>query len=118
MKRLAGLTIAAVLLSGAAVLWAQGDPKVVEAGKKLYDAQKCATCHTIAGKGGSMTKLYPLDGVATKTSTADIRKWMTHPLEMEAKLEKKRTMKMSSKKYAFKDAEVDALVAYMLTLKK
>ena len=117
MKRLAGLTIAAVLLSGAAVVWAQGDPKLVDAGKKLYDANKCSQCHTIAGKGGTLTKLYPLHGVAAKP-VADIKKWLTAPAEMEAKLEKKPTMTMSSKKYAFKDAEVDALVAYMLTLKK
>lgn len=117
MKRLVGMTAAAVLLGGATVLWGQGDSKVVEAGKKLYDSEKCATCHTIAGKGGSMTKLYPLDGVGTKMSAADIRKWMTAPAEMEAKLEKKPTLKMSSKKYALKDQDIEALVAYMLTLK-
>jgi mono/diheme cytochrome c family protein len=110
-----GAIAGAALLSSAVVL-AQ-DAKQIEAGKKLYDQQKCATCHVIAGKGGTMTKLYPLDGVGSKTPEADIRKWMTAPAEMEAKLTKKPTLKMSSKKYDLKEADVDALVAYMLSLK-
>jgi mono/diheme cytochrome c family protein len=91
------------------------DAKKIEAGKKVYEAQKCATCHMIAGKGN---KLYPLDGVGTKLSAADIKKWITSPAEMEAKLPKPPTLKMSSRKYNLKDADLDALVAYLESLKK
>ena len=70
----------------------------------------------IAGKGNKIGKL---DGVATKLSAADIKKWLTDPLEMEKKLEKPPKVKMSSKAKQMKltDADVEALVAYMLTLK-
>ena len=93
------------------------DPKLVEAGKKVYETQKCGQCHTIEGKGGNLTKQFPLDGVASKMSEADIRRWMTHPAEMEAKLPSPPKMKMSMRKYNFTPADLDALVAYMLTLK-
>ena len=115
MKRCLVLTIGILVLAGAAL---RAQSAAVDAGKKVYEAQKCATCHMIAGKGGTMTKLYPLDGVATKLKETDIRKWLTTPAEMEAKLEKKPAVKMSSKKFEFKDADLNGLVAYLMTLKK
>jgi mono/diheme cytochrome c family protein len=90
------------------------DAKKIEAGKKIYETQKCATCHMIAGKGN---KMYPLDGVGAKLSAADIKRWFTHTAEMEAALTKKPTLKMSSKKFDLKDPDLDALVAYMQSLK-
>jgi mono/diheme cytochrome c family protein len=108
-----------VAIVGAAVVAvAAQDPKLVDEGKKLYTAQKCADCHTIGGKGGRLMKNSPLDSVGSKLPAADIKKWLTHPAEMEAKLEKPKKPSMSSKKYALKDPEVEALTAYMLTLKK
>jgi mono/diheme cytochrome c family protein len=90
------------------------DAQMIEAGKKVYEAQKCATCHMIAGKGN---KLYPLDGVGSKLSAADIRLWITNPAEMEKKLPKPPTLKMS-RKYNLKDPDLNALVAYLESLKK
>jgi mono/diheme cytochrome c family protein len=86
-----------------------------EEGKKQYEALKCANCHKIAGVG----KLYPLDGVATKLKAEDIKKWLTQPAEMEKKLAKKPTVTMSGwmKTKKFTPEQIDALVAYMLTLK-
>ena len=86
-------------------------------GKKLYDAKECAKCHMIAGKGN---KIGPLDGVATKLKEAEIRNWLTDPVAMEAKLEKKPKVKMSSKAKEMKltPADIDALTAYLLTLVK
>jgi mono/diheme cytochrome c family protein len=103
-----------VFLASATPLSAQ-DAKLIEAGTKVYEAQKCATCHQIAGKGN---KQYPLDGVGSKLSAADIRLWITNPAEMEKKLPKPPTLKMSARKYNLKDPEIDALVAYMQSLKK
>jgi mono/diheme cytochrome c family protein len=113
MKSILTVLVSALFLAGATTLAAQ-DAKKIEAGKKIYEAQKCATCHMIAGKGN---KMYPLDGVGAKLSAADIKKWFTHTAEMEAALAKKPTLKMSSKKYDLKDADLDALVAYMQSLK-
>jgi len=116
MKRVLLLTaVGAVALSGV-VLIAQ-DAKVA-AGKKAYDAEKCSTCHMIAGTGMKALNL-PLDGVGAKLTAADLKKWFTDTTAMEAKLPKKPTVKMSDylKTHKLSDADVDALVAYMQSLK-
>ena len=115
MKRFVIAAIGAVCLFGVTV--SAQDAKLVAAGKKLYDSKECAKCHIIAGKGN---KIGPLDGVASKLAEADIRKWFTATEEMEAKLEKKPKVKMSSKakQMALTPADIDALTAYVLTLKK
>ena len=89
------------------------DAKKAAAGKALFDKQKCAACHQIAGKGNKMS---PLDGVGTKLPAADIKQWLVDPDAMMAKLPKKPAVKM--KKVALPAADIDALVNYMLTLKK
>jgi cytochrome c len=88
------------------------DPKLVEEGKKAYVKYDCKKCHLIGTEG---SKTSPLNGVATKMSADDIRKWLVNPDEMTAKLKKKPKVKM--KKQPISPAEVDALMAYMLTLK-
>lgn len=118
MKRTLAVLVATMSIGG--TLGAQApDAKLVAQGKKLYATYKCDQCHMIAGRG---TKKGPLDGVATKLSSADIKKWLTSPAEMEAKMEKppKGTDSMASalKKKAIEPTEVDALHAYMLTLTK
>ena len=104
------------LLAAAMPLAAQ-TPQQIDQGKKLFESKKCVTCHTVAGKGGTLTKQYPMDGVGAKLTAADTKKWLTATEEMEAKLETKPKVKMSSKKVPLTDAEVDALVAYMQSLK-
>jgi mono/diheme cytochrome c family protein len=93
------------------------DPRKIEAGKTAYDTQKCATCHAIQGVGGKLST--DLSTVGAKFTEADIKKWLTTPAEMEAKLAKKPVMPMSvyQKSHKLTDADVDALVAYMLSLK-
>jgi cytochrome c553 len=87
----------------------------VERGKAVYSEQKCATCHAIEGKGGKMASA--LDGVGAKYNAEELQKWIVAPKEMEAKLATKP--KMSMKAYAnLPKEDVDALVAYMQTLKK
>lgn len=87
------------------------DAKQVEAGKKLYETYNCKKCHKIAGVG----KLTTLDGVASKLTAEDLRKWLVSPDEMTAKLKKKPKVKM--KKQEYKPGEVEAVMAYLLTLK-
>jgi cytochrome c2 len=109
---------AALVVVGVAFLWtaalAAQDPKQVDTGKQLFSAKGCPKCHQIAGKGNKVNKL---DGVASKLSEADMRKWLTSPADMEAKLDHKAKITMSSKKVSLKAAEVDALIAYLQTLK-
>ena len=40
----------------------------IDAGKKVYTAQKCQTCHAIGGTGGKMSSA--LDGVGSKLTAA------------------------------------------------
>lgn len=107
-----GALAAAVVLALAGTASAQ-DAKV-QKGMKIYAEQKCQMCHSIEGKGNAKG---PLDGVGSKLSAADIKQWIVDPKTMteKAKAERKPAMKA----YPNLPAEdVDALVAYMLSLKK
>ena len=105
-----------VLVGG--LLWANvasgQDKAQVEQGIKVYAAQKCNVCHSIEGKG---KKTGPLDGVGTKLSEDEIRQWLVNAPEMTKKT--KSTRKPVMKNYAkLPKEEIDALVAYMQSLKK
>ncbi len=84
----------------------------VEKGKQVFTAQKCSLCHSIAGKGN---KKGALDDVGTKLSADVIRQWITTPKEMTAKA--KATRQPPMKEYSLPAADLDALVAYLSTLK-
>lgn len=102
-----------VLLTFAAGATAQ-DAKQAETGKQLFSSKGCTKCHQVAGHGN---KANVLDGVASKVSPVDMRKWLTNPTEMEAKLDHKPKIKMSSKKPTLTSSDIDALVAYLQMLK-
>lgn len=83
-------------------------------GQELYAAQKCQGCHAIGGKG---YKANPLDGVGAKLSAADIRAWIVTPKEMATKAQSKAKPPMPDRYAKLPAADIDALVAYMQTLK-
>jgi mono/diheme cytochrome c family protein len=85
----------------------------VKKGMDVYAAQKCAMCHSIGDAGN---KKGPLDGVGSKLSTAEIKEWMTDAKGMTAKT--KATRKPDMKTYALPADDLDAIVAYMASLKK
>jgi mono/diheme cytochrome c family protein len=106
------LTIAAVLaVVPSATAWAQD---AVEKGKAVYAAQKCSMCHSIAGAGG---KTSALDGVGKKLSEAEIRAWIVTPKEMEKKTKSTKKPVMPDRYSKLPAADIDALVAYMASLK-
>jgi cytochrome c553 len=113
MKRFVTAVTAGLLVSSVGIVLAQ-DAKRIEAGRLLFSQKECTKCHQIAGRGN---KEHPLDHVATKMNETDIRKWLTSPKEMEATLEKQPKLKMSSKKINLSAAQIDQLMAYLLTLK-
>lgn len=82
-------------------------------GEQVFAAQKCSLCHSIAGKGNAKGSL---DGVGTKLTADEIRAWITDAKGQTAKT--KATRKPEMKAYALPKDDVDALVAYMQTLKK
>lgn len=106
------MVLASALVGALAAPAAAQDAKVAQ-GEALFAAQRCTMCHQVAGKGN---KKNPLDGVG-KTITADVVKlWLTDPKAAEAKTGKTGTPKMKS--YAsLSEADIDALVAYVLSLK-
>ena len=83
-------------------------------GAEVYTAQKCSTCHSIADKGN---KKGPLDGVGGKMSAADIHQWIVDPAAMTAKAKATRKPAMPAKYASLPKADVDALVAYLSSLK-
>jgi mono/diheme cytochrome c family protein len=83
-------------------------------GEEVYAAQKCSTCHNIQGKGA---KNNPLDGVGKKLSTAEIREWIVNPVEMTKKTKATGKPPMPNRYAKLPPAEIDALVAYMQSLK-
>lgn len=82
-------------------------------GEKLFIDQKCSLCHSIAGKGNVKG---PLDEVGSKDSAADIRAWISDANAMTAKTG--ATRKPAMKQFTLEKDDVDALVAYLTTLKK
>jgi mono/diheme cytochrome c family protein len=82
-------------------------------GEAVYAEQKCALCHSIGDKGN---RKGPLDGVGTKLSADELRKWIVDAKGMTAKANAPRKPEM--KNYALPKEDVDALVAYMGSLKK
>ena len=110
MRTVIVLAVSVVLLS-AGPAFAQG---AAEKGAAVYAAQKCMTCHSIAGKGQAKG---PLDGVGTKLTADEIRAWIVTPADMTKKAN--ATRKPPMRAYPKLPAEeLDALVAYMASLKK
>ena len=100
------------LCVGLAATAAAQDAKVAQ-GEKVFTDQKCTLCHSIGDKGN---KKGPLDGVAAKLKTDEIREWIVDAKGMSAKT--KATRKPEMKAYSLPKDDVDALVAYLLTLEK
>lgn len=110
MRRgLTGLMVVAVL-AAPAMAQAQDAAK----GEQLYAAQKCSMCHQVAGKGN---KLSPLDGVGARLSAEDIREWIVDPVAAAAKAKSTKKPLMPRTYAKLPPADVDALVAYMQSLK-
>jgi mono/diheme cytochrome c family protein len=105
---LAGLTLCVGLASSAAAQ----DAKAAQ-GEKLFADQKCTLCHSVGDKGN---KKGPLDGIAAKLKADEIREWIVDAKGMTAKTKAPRKPEM--KAYTLPKDDVDALVAYLTTLKK
>jgi mono/diheme cytochrome c family protein len=112
MRRLVIGLMAGALAIGVATSAAAQDAKVAT-GAKLFEANKCSICHSVAGKGNVKK---PLDGAGARLDAAMIRLWLTDPKAAEAKAGKKAMPPMKSFA-ALPPADIDALVAYVQSLK-
>jgi mono/diheme cytochrome c family protein len=109
------LTIALTLACAMAASVASAqDAQQIKKGQAVYAAQKCQMCHQIAGTGN---KANPLDGVGAKLSAGDIRLWITHPMDMTAKAKSTKKPPMPNKYSSLPPGDLDALVAYLASLK-
>ena len=82
-------------------------------GEQVFTAQKCSLCHGVAGKGNAKGAL---DDVGSKLKADDIRQWIVDAKGMTAK--NQTTRKPEMKAYSLPKEDVDALVAYLSSLKK
>lgn len=95
----------------------EANPAAVVAGRRVYEARKCATCHMVAGEGNIR---FNLDHVASRLSETEIRRWLTDTAEMERALPVQPAVRMSEwleSNRKISDADREALVAYIVTLK-
>lgn len=104
--------IAAILLSLASLIQQAPDTAQVAKGRELFEKNKCLLCHKLEGKGGSLS--VPLDGVADRHDAEALE----HILRDPAKALEGSTAKVKMPKFPLTDEEVQALVAYLGTLKK
>jgi mono/diheme cytochrome c family protein len=77
----------------------------LEQGKKVYEREKCAMCHSIGGKGNRRN---PLDGAGNRLSAEEIRKWIIAPREMKPGVKKKA--------YELSEEDLAVLVEYIDSL--
>lgn len=109
--------VVVALVGVAAITFASGtlaqEPASVARGKEVYAEQKCGMCHSVAGKGNPKGSL---DGVAGKYKPEELRQWIADPKGMTAKTGAARKPPMKEFPGVAK-ADVDALVAYLSTLK-
>ncbi len=104
------MVLMAVLVVGVAASAAGQDAKAK--GEKVYADQKCSLCHAIAGKGNAKGSL---DGVGAKLKPEELRQWIADAKGMTVKT--KATRKPEMKQYALPKEDVDALVAYLSSVK-
>ena len=109
MLRLATCVVM-VSLAGAAAAAAQD---AAAKGEAVFAAQKCGLCHSVAGKGNSKG---PLDEAVANLSVGEVRAWITDAKGMTAKT--KATRKPAMKEFTLPKEDVDALVAYLSSIKK
>ena len=112
MKRVLIGIVSVVALTWAGAAFAQ-DAKAK--GEKVFADQKCSLCHSIAGKGNAKG---PLDDVGSKLKADEIRQWIVNPVEMAAKAKADRKPAMPPKYASLPKDDLDALVAYLSSLKK
>jgi mono/diheme cytochrome c family protein len=86
-------------------------------GKMVYEAAmpKCKTCHSIGGVGNAKG---PLEGTGAKYKPEEIKAWLRTPKEMTEKHNAARKPVMPAyPPDKINDAALDALVAYLSSLK-
>jgi mono/diheme cytochrome c family protein len=118
IRRLVVVGVAGFVLGLGAVAMAQ-DAAKIEKGKKVYAEAKpmaCKACHSVAGVGNAKGSL---DGCGSKLKAEEIKAWLRTPKDMAAKAKADRKPPMPAyPAEKLSDEDLDALTAYLLSLKK
>ncbi len=97
----------------------QIDP-IVKAGMKVYKEFECFNCHKIAGKGWKKRKGPELDNIGNLVSAELLKKKLLDPWVFSTEgFDKEYQKPVMPNNYTklMSDKEMDAVVAYMMTLK-
>ncbi len=114
MTRLAVVGVACAAVVAAPLPVEAQDAGLVRKGQAVFAAQKCSLCHSVAGKGNPKGSL---DGVGSKYSAEQLRELIVDAKQMTALTRATRTPPMKDFSTLPK-ADVDALAAYLQTLRK
>ena len=103
----------------------EGAPKaaagdLVGLGKEQYDLQECYNCHKIGGKGSVKKRGPVMDNIGNLMKPEEMKEKILNPRSWMAEgFEKEYNKKQMPDKYKelMTDQEIDALVAYLVTLK-
>jgi mono/diheme cytochrome c family protein len=115
MKRVLIAVLSVFVVGAFAATASAQDAAKIAKGEKVYTDQKCSLCHSIAGKGNAKGSL---DDVGSKLKAEEIHDWIVKPAEMTAKAKADRKPAMPAKYASLPKDDVDALVAYLSSLKK
>jgi mono/diheme cytochrome c family protein len=118
MKRFVALLAVTSFVLPLAARASAEDAALVAKGRKVYEATtpKCQACHSIGGVGNAKG---PLDGVGAKLKAEEIKAWHRTPKEMTEKSKATRKPLMPAyPKEKLSDADLEALTAYLMSLKK
>lgn len=88
------------------------DPRVA-AGKRVFDAQNCARCHSVAGVGSPRS---PLDGVGATLGPVELLHYATGHAAIAEDLSP-RVLKEKQPYQSLSREDLDALVAYLQSLR-
>ena len=118
MKRFVALLAVTSFVLPLAARASAEDAALVAKGRKVYESTtpKCQACHSIGGVGNAKG---PLDGVGAKLKAEEIKAWHRTPKEMTEKSKATRKPLMPAyPKEKLSDADLEALTAYLMSLKK
>lgn len=83
-----------------------GSSDAIARGRAVYVEQRCGMCHSVRGDGNTRS---PLDDVASRLTDDQVRRWIVTPQEMDPAVRKRG--------YKLPPEDLDALVAYLLSLR-